>query len=300
LSISSVFIVSPLSMRSSQAVTVGSPLSTDYLPRPDPERGVFETLLVADGRAVELDAHLARLGASARELFGPPAMARVVGPARALVEARAAEVAPPADDVTPGAPTRPAASRPALARLRLTLTPNERGALDLAVVAAEVDPMTIFPPPERGVALAPVTVAAGLGRHKWADRRLLEQAADALDGRMPLIVDRDGTVLEAERANVFALRGDVLLTPPDDGTILPGIARDRAIAATHELRIEVQERPISLEELCRADEVFLTGSIRGIEPVSSIADQATPSVRAEGPIAARIGAVLRERWLGSG
>jgi para-aminobenzoate synthetase / 4-amino-4-deoxychorismate lyase len=281
LSISSVFIVSPLTMRSSQAVTVGSPLSTDNLPRPDSERGVFETLLVADGRAVELDAHLARLAASARELFGPPAMARVVGPARALVEARASD-------------TR------ALTRLRLTLAPDERGKLDLAVVAAEVDPASVFPPVERGVALAPVTVPGGLGRHKWADRRLLEHAADALDGRMPLLVDRDGTVLEAERANVFALRGDVLLTPPDDGSILPGIARARAIAAARELGIEVQELPIALDELCRADEIFLTGSIRGIEPVASVAGQATPSVRAEGPIATRIGAVLRERWLGSG
>jgi para-aminobenzoate synthetase / 4-amino-4-deoxychorismate lyase len=281
LSISSVFIVSPLRMRSSQAVTVGSPLSTADLPRPDPARGIFETLLVADGRAIELDAHLARLAASARELFGPPAMARIVGPARALVEARASD-------------TR------ALTRLRLTLAPDERGRLDLAVVAAEVDRASVFPPAERGTALAPVTVPGGLGRHKWADRRLLERAAGALDGRLPLLVDRDGTVLEAERANVFALHGDVLLTPPDDGSILPGIARERAIAAARELGFEVEELPIALDELYRADEIFLTGSIRGIEPVASVAGQATPSVRADGPIAARIGAVLWERWLGAG
>lgn len=287
-------------MRSSQAVTVGSPLSTDHLPRPDPTRGIFETLLVADGRAVELDAHLARLAASARELFGPPAMARIVGPARALVEARAAELARPDDELPPGASTRPVVPGPALARLRLTLAPDERGALDLTAVTAEVDPRTVFPLAERGVALAPVTVAAGLGRHKWADRRLLEQAADALDGRMPLIVDRDGMVLEAERANVFALRGEVLLTPPDDGSILPGIARDRAIAAAREIGIEVQELPIGLDELCRADEVFLTGSVRGIEPVTSVAGQATPSVRADGPLAARLASILRRRWLGSG
>ena len=266
-------------MRSSQAVTVGSPLSTTHLPRPDPVRGIFETLLVADGRAVELDAHLARLAASARELFGPPAMARVVGPARALVDARVAG-------------TR------GLARLRLTLAPDENGALDLTAITADVDPTSVFPPVRRGVALAPVTVAGGLGRHKWADRRLLDQAAGALDGELPLIVDADGTVLEAERANVFALRGDVLVTPPDDYSILPGIARGAAIAAARTLGIAVHQLPIGLEELCRADEVFLTGSVRGIEPVASVAGQATPSVRADGPIAALIGAELRERWLG--
>ena len=268
-------------------MTVGSPLSTAHLPRPDPARGIFETLLVADGRPVEIDAHLARLAASARELFGPPAMARVAGPARALADARAAELAPPAGARVPG-----------LNRLRLTLAPDERGALDLEAVTADVDSATVFPPADPGAALAPVTVAGGLGRHKWADRRLLQQAAAALEGPVPLIVDIDGSVLEAERANVFALRGDVLVTPPDDGSILPGIARDRAIAAARELGIEVQELPIGLDDLCRADEVFLTGSIRGIEPVGSVAGQPTPSVRADGPIAARIGATLRERWLG--
>jgi para-aminobenzoate synthetase/4-amino-4-deoxychorismate lyase len=265
-------------MRSSQAVTVGSPLSTAHLPRPDPARGIFETLLIVDGRPVELDAHLDRLAASSRELFGPPAMARITGPARALVEARA--------------------DRLALARLRLTLTPDPDGRLDLSATAAEVAPATVFPATDPGVELAPVTVAGGLGRHKWADRRLLDQAAAALHGRLPLIVDGDGYALEAERANLFALHGNALVTPPDDGRILPGIARRRTIGVARELGMEVQEQPIALDDLYRADEIFLTGSVRGIEPVGEIAGHPTQSVRADGPIAARIGAMLRERWLG--
>jgi para-aminobenzoate synthetase/4-amino-4-deoxychorismate lyase len=269
-------------MRASQAVTVGSPLSTAHLPRPDPERGIFETLLVVDGRPVELDAHLDRLAASARELFGPPAMARVLGPARALAVARASESA---------------ARDPGLARLRLTLSPDGRGALDLTAATADVDPATVFPQAERGVALAPVAVDGGLGRHKWADRRLIEGAARALEGQLPLVVDGDGYVLEADRANVFALRGDTLVTPPDDGRILPGIARDRAIGVARELGIEVQELPIGLDDLYRSHEVFLTGSVRGIEPVVSVAGQPTPSVRADGPLAARLADALRERWL---
>jgi para-aminobenzoate synthetase/4-amino-4-deoxychorismate lyase len=267
-------------MRSSQAVTVGSPLSTAHLPRPDPDRGVFETLLVVDGRPIELDAHLSRLAASARELFGPPAMARVVGPARALAMARASESA---------------MSDAALTRLRLTLSPDERGVLDLTALSADADPATVFPPAERGVALAPIAVDGGLGRHKWADRRLLEAATDAVDGQVPLIVD--GDMLEAERANVFALRGDTLVTPPDDGRILPGIARERTIGVARELGIEVHELAIRLDDLYRADEIFLTGSVRGIEPVGSVAGRPTPSVRADGPIAARLGAALRARWL---
>jgi branched-subunit amino acid aminotransferase/4-amino-4-deoxychorismate lyase len=37
--------------------------------RPDPQQGVFETLLVLNGRPIELDAHLARLEASLKALF---------------------------------------------------------------------------------------------------------------------------------------------------------------------------------------------------------------------------------------
>lgn len=279
-------------MRSSHAVTVGSPLSTEHLPRPEPARGIFETLLVRDGRPIELDAHLSRLTASARELFGPPAMARVAGPARALALARAADTA---SDERP-----PVAAGSGLARLRLTLAPTEDGALDISAAVEDVDPAIVFPPADQGFALGPVTVAGGLGRHKWADRRLLDGAAADLEGEIPLIVDSDGAALEVERANLFALSGETLTTPPDDGRILPGITRERTIAVADELGIEVSERPIQLADLYLADEVFMTGSIRGVEAVASIAGHPTPSVRAKGPIATPIAAALRERWLGPG
>ncbi len=41
----------------------------------------------------------------------------------------------------------------------------------------------------------------------------------------PLLVDADGTVLEAAWGNVWVLEGDALLTPPADGRILPGVTR---------------------------------------------------------------------------
>jgi para-aminobenzoate synthetase/4-amino-4-deoxychorismate lyase len=267
LSISSVFIVAPRSLRSSQAVTVGTPLSTAHLPRPDPVRGVFETILVVDGRPVELDAHLARLAASARELFGPPTAARIAGPARALA-------------LDSSAPT----AVPALARLRLTLAPDGEGRLDLSATTAAVEAETVFPTVDRAPSLVPVTVPSGLGAHKWADRRLLEGAAAMVDGALPLIVDGD-TALEAERANLFAVLDGVLVTPPLDGRILPGVARARTLEIANELGIEAAERQLALDDLETADELFLTGSIRGIEPVCV------------GPIATRLADELRRRWL---
>jgi para-aminobenzoate synthetase/4-amino-4-deoxychorismate lyase len=164
------------------------------VPRPDPAAGVFETVLIAAGRPVALDAHLARLAASAQALYG----LRLPGDLGDRIAA--------AGD----------------GRLRVDLRPD--GAIALAGGPV--------PPPET-VRLQAWTVAAGLGPYKWADRRLLEalEAASARADAEPLLVDADGAVLETSRANLILLRADgTLSTPAADGRILPGTARARLLA----------------------------------------------------------------------
>jgi para-aminobenzoate synthetase/4-amino-4-deoxychorismate lyase len=207
-------------------------------PRPDPRAGVFETLLVLDGRPLELQAHLQRLDLSVRALFGapPPANAR-----RLLLEH---------------------ADHAGLARLRLTVTTDAA-----EVTVTRVDAALVLPNWARGVELAPVVVAGGLGAHKWADRRLLAGAEADAAPRVPLLLDCDGTVLEASRGNVFVACEGVLFTPPADGRILPGITRRRVLRIATALGIPVREEAVAFERLAVADELFLTGAVRGIEPV---------------------------------
>jgi para-aminobenzoate synthetase/4-amino-4-deoxychorismate lyase len=104
-------------------------------------------------------------------------------------------------------------------------------------------------------------------------------------------------VLEASRANVFAIEDGVLVTPAADGRILPGIARARAIETAGALGFEVREERLDVQRLLAGGEAFLTGSVRGIEPVRSLgeAELAPP-----GEVLGELAAEIRRVWSGVG
>jgi para-aminobenzoate synthetase / 4-amino-4-deoxychorismate lyase len=229
-------------------------------------------MLVLDGSPVELDPHLGRLSASLRALFGAELPPRT----RELALERSAPLQ--------------------VGRLRLTVAPREDGALGAAAVAAKVDPDELFPSWERAAALRPLLIPGGLGEHKWADRERLAwaEAGDA-KGALPLVLDSGEEVLEASRANVFAVEDGVLLTPPADGRILPGVTRARAIETAGSLGIEVREQRLDVRRLLWAGEAFLTGSVRGIEPVRSLGDA---ELAPPGELLDELAAEIRRRWSG--
>jgi para-aminobenzoate synthetase/4-amino-4-deoxychorismate lyase len=213
------------------------------LPRPEPELGVFETILVVDGEPAGLGRHLARLGASTLALYGLP----VDGDEIATLVTAALDV-------------RLRGRR----RLRIDARPAGGGLVYAAVCtplpAGAGDPAA---PP---VALRPVVVPGGLGPHKWSDRRLWDALAAEAPGTLPLAIDLDGLVLETSRANVFAVLDDgVVATPPIDGRILPGLTRERLLADLRADGRRVDERPLPLDDLRSATEILLTGALRGVE-----------------------------------
>ncbi len=69
----------------------------------------------------------------------------------------------------------------------------------------------------------------------------------------------------------------------------------RAIEVAREQGADVREGELTLDDLRRADEVFLTGSVRGVEPVRSLDGV---ELEPRGDAATRLAAELRRRWLG--
>lgn len=83
-------------------------------------------------------------------------------------------------------------------------------------------------------------------------------------------------VEEVGTSNIFFLINDQLITPPLEGTILPGVTRDSVIHLTTSWGIDVQERKISIDEVFEAHasgslkEIFATGTAAVISPVGFI------------------------------
>jgi branched-chain amino acid aminotransferase len=105
-----------------------------------------------------------------------------------------------------------------------------------------------------------------------------------------VLLDCTGCVAEAPTANVFAVTGGALVTPPTE-RVLAGITRDCVLAIARAERIPAREAHLSLDELAKADEAFLSATSLPIQAIVSI-DGRPLEHGAPGPVTRRIQAAL--------
>ena len=234
--------------------------------------GVFETVLVIDGRPIGLEAHLGRLAASVACLYGLQ-----------LSPCLGTEV------------TARAGGGSGCQRLRVRVYPSQGGSLASEISVLEA-PEAFTGSPGPCLGLVPTVLIDGLGPHKWHDRQMLTARRDELGVAKRdqlLLIDSDGAVLETESANVFAVFGRVVRTPPLDGRILAGTTREVLIRVANLVGLQVSEEPFTLHEIAAAEEVFVTSSIRGLLAVGELRGIATMR---RGPLTARLGKALWGSW----
>ena len=99
---------------------------------------------------------------------------------------------------------------------------------------------------------------------------VLAQQAAVDAGVEDSIFVRDGVAIEGAHNNFFAVFGDILVTHPKSNLILPGITRDFVIELAQGMGVEVEERPIFVEELGCATELFTTGTTTEVRPLVEI------------------------------
>jgi branched-chain amino acid aminotransferase len=84
-----------------------------------------------------------------------------------------------------------------------------------------------------------------------------------------LLLNNEKNVVEALNGNLFMLIGNKLITPSIEDGCLNGIMRKQVLQVARKIEdIEVLEQPISPFDLQKADELFITNVITGIQPIT--------------------------------
>ena len=239
--------------------------------------GVFETVKVTAGQPFALSRHLARLGRSAAGLgLPPPDLEAIRVGAMAVIEA------------SPKVP---------LARMRITATAgiaplgSERGTSPVTAIVAvaeqkaptdSVDVVVVpWPRNEHGA-------LAGLKTTSYGENvRALSYAAER-GGSEAIFANTAGELCEGTGSNVFVVIGGRLITPPLSSGCLAGVTRALVLEW-----VGAAEDALPLDALSNADEAFLTGTTRDVQPIRRVNGSELTAV--PGPITRKAAEVFRMR-----
>jgi branched-chain amino acid aminotransferase/4-amino-4-deoxychorismate lyase len=232
--------------------------------------GLFETVLAEAGRLDAFEAHAERMIRGCGVLGLPPPTAEALREAaeaalrdRGLAEARAAVRLTWTAGSGGRGLDRP---EPPTPRLFASAAPAPASDTPAALVTADV----------RRNAASPVSRLKTLA---YLDNVLARRQARAAGADEALMLNTEGRVAGAAVANLFWIAGERLLTPALDCGVLDGVMRGRVIAAARRLGVPVAEIAAPPGALAAADALFLTNSLIGVRPVSSLDGRAFPPHR---------------------
>jgi D-alanine transaminase len=226
---------------------------------------VYEVCEVHAGRLVDERRHIERLGRSLAELrmaqpMPPAALSRVMRETirrnrvrEGIVYLQVSRGAGPRDFTLP-----PAAMRPTVVCLARSVAPERLEALAEEGIAVKTVPDVRWGRCDiKTVMLLPAVLAKDAARQEGA--------------REAWLVDRDGYVTEGASSNAWIVDGQGrLVTRAADAAILRGITRTTLIDLLRREKIELVERPFTVEEAKAAREAFITSATNLVMPVVRI------------------------------
>jgi D-alanine transaminase len=112
-------------------------------------------------------------------------------------------------------------------------------------------------------------------------------------GAAETILFRDGKLTEASASNVFVVKRGVILTPPKNHLILPGITYDVVLELAQANGLALESREVEEHEVRAADELWLTSSSKEVLAVVSL-DGASVGQGRPGPAFARMYQLYQE------
>jgi branched-chain amino acid aminotransferase len=238
--------------------------------------GIFETVKTVDGEPFALTRHLDRLTRSARGLGLPD---------------------PDLDEVRRGCAAVIEANPMPLGRLRITYTGghgplgSDRGEHGPTLVVALGE--TTRRPDSTSVITVPWTrnergALTGLKTTSYAENVVALARAREHGASEALFANTVGQLCEGTGSNVFVVLDGELHTPPVASGCLAGITRALTVEWTG-----AKETALPLDVLERADEVFLTSTLRDVQAVHLVDDRELPGT--PGPVTAKAMRIFDER-----
>lgn len=247
--------------------------------------GVFESIVCRKGRPFALGPHLDRLEASCRylQLAQPYTAEQLTDMVGELIERNGLESGIVRIVVSRGE--------------GYPVSDPRRATVPKIVITMQSEPAVKRDPAE-GIRLAiastrripAICLEPRVKSNNYLNHIVAKLEAVAAGADDAILLDVDGNVAELPVANIFAVRGTVLSTPPSGG-ILAGITRATVFGlietAAVAMDLCVQERRMSPYDLFTADEVFVVGTGTGVAFVNSV-DGRVINGGVMGPVAAAV------------
>jgi len=142
----------------------------------------------------------------------------------------------------------------------------------------------VDPPPEayeRGVKVCLSTILRNhpqslnpmIKSNNLLNNALAMQEALRRGGTEAIMRNHRGELTECSQSNLFVVKRGVVLTPPIDAGLLPGITRAFVMELARELGIQTREHALREGELFAADECFLTSTTKELLPIVQVDDR---------------------------
>jgi len=111
---------------------------------------------------------------------------------------------------------------------------------------------------------------AGTKINSWAANLVMYEEAHLRGLDEVVLLNERVEVAECTSANIFAVFGSDVVTPPLSSGCLPGVTREVVLECLSPEGIHIGERVLTLADLSRADCVFITSTTRDLMPVAAI------------------------------
>lgn len=113
-----------------------------------------------------------------------------------------------------------------------------------------------------------------------------------------LFLNTMGSVCECATANVFWVRDEVVYTPSLETGCLAGVTRELVIELAVEQSLKIEEGEYEVDDLLDADEVFITGTLRGVQGVTHVGCVEIGEIESLGEITQRLRGAYADKYLG--